>query len=226
MYACRVPHISSTASIPSHPQAPPARDAAIEAMVSHTSALAQAMLARKLPVLVFLDTQEADKPEPPYPPHCIRGTGEEKLVPGGWMTWTCMRAWHTPCACVHVRVRVQSNDEPFMRLNVKIQRLNNASHECVRISTSMQIALRIRSLDALSLCPSLPIPPSSLPSPPLPPSPPPALSWLESRQGEGAVTLMEKDCIDGFVGGMRGDGSNVVVDWVKKELLDDVRAAM
>ena len=40
------------------------------------------------------------------------------------------------------------------------------------------------------------------------------------------MTLMEKDCIDGFVGGMRGDGSNVVVDWVKKELLDDVRAAM
>ena len=58
------------------------RDAAIEAMVSYTSALAQAVLARKLPILMFLDTHEADRPEPPYPPHCIRGTDEERLVPG------------------------------------------------------------------------------------------------------------------------------------------------
>ena len=34
-----------------------------------------------MPVLAFLDTHESGKPEPPYPPHCERGTGEEELVP-------------------------------------------------------------------------------------------------------------------------------------------------
>ncbi|MDP6786567.1 MAG: isochorismatase family protein [Rhodospirillales bacterium] len=29
----------------------------------------------------FLDTHEPGKPEPPYPPHCGAGTGEEELVP-------------------------------------------------------------------------------------------------------------------------------------------------
>ena len=31
-------------------------------------------------MLAFLDTHELGKPEPPYPPHCERGTGEEDLV--------------------------------------------------------------------------------------------------------------------------------------------------
>lgn len=51
-------------------------------MVRRTDALARDMCARGLPVLVLLDTHDADRPEPPYPPHCIRGTGEELLVPG------------------------------------------------------------------------------------------------------------------------------------------------
>lgn len=38
-------------------------------------------LGDKLQVLVFLDTHEADIPEPPYPPHCIAGTGEETIDP-------------------------------------------------------------------------------------------------------------------------------------------------
>ena len=36
---------------------------------------------RSAPILAFLDTHEPGKPEPPYPPHCERGTGEEDLVP-------------------------------------------------------------------------------------------------------------------------------------------------
>lgn len=42
----------------------------------------------------------------------------------------------------------------------------------------------------------------------------PALQWLES---EDCVTLMRKDCIDGFVGSMEKDGSNKFVDWVKEK---------
>nr|AAM61357.1 unknown [Arabidopsis thaliana] len=41
----------------------------------------------------------------------------------------------------------------------------------------------------------------------------PALKWLES---EDCATLRRKDCINGFVGSMESDGSNVFVDWVKE----------
>lgn len=40
----------------------------------------------------------------------------------------------------------------------------------------------------------------------------PALEWLEN---EPNATLRPKDCIDGFLGSMEKDGSNVFVDWVK-----------
>lgn len=39
-----------------------------------------------------------------------------------------------------------------------------------------------------------------------------ALEWLEH---EPNVTLRCKDCIDGFLGSIEKDGSNVFVDWVK-----------
>ena len=35
----------------------------------------------RLHTLAFLDTHEPDIPEPPYPPHCIKGTGEEDMDP-------------------------------------------------------------------------------------------------------------------------------------------------
>ena len=66
--------------------APPAPDARIRAMVEETDRLARAFLERRQAVLAFLDTHEPDRPEPPYPPHCIRGTGEENLVPAlAWL---------------------------------------------------------------------------------------------------------------------------------------------
>ncbi len=61
--------------------APPAPDAEIGAMVEETGLLARAFAGRRWPILAFLDTHEPGKPEPPYPPHCERGTGEENLVP-------------------------------------------------------------------------------------------------------------------------------------------------
>lgn len=61
--------------------APKAPDRQISEMVAETVRLARRFSERRWPVLAFLDTHEADKPEPPYPPHCIRGTGEENLVP-------------------------------------------------------------------------------------------------------------------------------------------------
>ena len=38
-------------------------------------------IGSRLHTLCFLDTHEPDIPEPPYPPHCIKGTGEEHMDP-------------------------------------------------------------------------------------------------------------------------------------------------
>lgn len=61
--------------------APPAPDAQISAMVERINELARAFAAQRWEILAFLDTHEPGKPEPPYPPHCEKGTGEENLVP-------------------------------------------------------------------------------------------------------------------------------------------------
>ncbi|NEP56175.1 MAG: isochorismatase family protein [Symploca sp. SIO2G7] len=61
--------------------APAEPNTQIETMVAETNHLAKAFTARGWPVLAFLDTHEPGKLEPPYPNHCEKGTGEEKLVP-------------------------------------------------------------------------------------------------------------------------------------------------
>ena len=60
--------------------APTEHNQQIATMVAESNRLAQEFIARGMPVLLFLDTHEPGKPEPPYPPHCEKGTGEEKLV--------------------------------------------------------------------------------------------------------------------------------------------------
>ncbi len=61
--------------------APVEADAQIAAMVERTDRIARAFAAQRWPILAFLDTHEPGKPEPPYPPHCEKGTGEENFVP-------------------------------------------------------------------------------------------------------------------------------------------------
>ena len=61
--------------------APRAENAQVSGMVAETDRLARAFAERDLPIFAFLDTHQPGKPEPPYPPHCERGTGEENLVP-------------------------------------------------------------------------------------------------------------------------------------------------
>eukprot|EP00249_Psilotum_nudum_P009375 c21891_g1_i1 orf=311-1099(-) len=100
--------------------APTCPNQQISRMVEETNRLATEFSSRGWPMLVFLDTHDAKKPEPPYPPHCIVGSGEEELVP--------------------------------------------------------------------------------------------ALQWLENDKN---TLIVRKDCINGFIGATRQDGSNHVVDWVK-----------
>lgn len=100
--------------------APRQPDKQIQEMVKESERVARVFCEKNWPVFAFLDSHHPDVPEHPYPPHCIIGTDEAKLVP--------------------------------------------------------------------------------------------ALEWLEN---EPNATLRPKDCIDGFLGSMEKDGSNVFVDWVK-----------
>ena len=50
-------------------------------MVAETDQLARRFAARKRPIPAFLGSHEHGKPEPPYPPHCERGSGEDEFVP-------------------------------------------------------------------------------------------------------------------------------------------------
>jgi nicotinamidase-related amidase len=69
--------------------APPAENPQVTKMVAESDRLARLFAAQAWPVLAFLDTHEPGKPEPPYPPHCEKGTGEEELVPAlRWLDGT------------------------------------------------------------------------------------------------------------------------------------------
>jgi len=119
-----VDEVNGFATVGAGNLAPPVPNAQVSTMVAETDRLARAFSGQGWPVLAFLDTHVPGKPEPPYPPHCEAGTGEENLVP--------------------------------------------------------------------------------------------ELAWLES---DAHSTLVRKDCINGFVGAIRKDGSNVVVDWVNANSL-------
>jgi nicotinamidase-related amidase len=76
-----VDEVNGFATVGAGNLAPAAPNQQVSRMVAETNTLAHEFLDQELPVLAFLDTHEPGKPEPPYPPHCERGTGEEELVP-------------------------------------------------------------------------------------------------------------------------------------------------
>ncbi len=76
-----VDEVNGFASVGGGNLAPPSENAQVTGMIAETDRLARAFAAQGWPILAFLDTHEPGKPEPPYPPHCERGTGEEELVP-------------------------------------------------------------------------------------------------------------------------------------------------
>ena len=119
-----VDEVNGFATVGAGNLAPPLPNAQVDAMVAETDRLARRFTAEGRPILAFLDTHEPGVPEPPYPPHCERGTGEENLVP--------------------------------------------------------------------------------------------ALAWLD---GDANTTQIRKDCINGFIGAIRPDGSNALVDWVNRRKL-------
>lgn len=76
-----VDEVNGFASVGCGNLAPPVENPQVTRMIAETDRLARAFQAQGWPILAFLDTHEAGKPEPPYPPHCEKGTGEEELVP-------------------------------------------------------------------------------------------------------------------------------------------------
>ena len=76
-----VDEVNGFATVGAGNLAPQTPNEQVSVMVSETDRLARAFTKKDMPVLAFLDTHDPGKPEPPYPPHCERGTGEEELVP-------------------------------------------------------------------------------------------------------------------------------------------------
>ena len=76
-----VDEVNGFATVGAGNLAPPVENPQVSKMIAETNRLARDFSARGWPVLAFLDTHVPGKPEPPYPPHCEAGTGEEELVP-------------------------------------------------------------------------------------------------------------------------------------------------
>ena len=76
-----VDEVNGFATVGAGNLAPPVENPQVTRMVAETDRLARVFQDAGWPILAFLDTHEPGKPEPPYPPHCERGTGEEELVP-------------------------------------------------------------------------------------------------------------------------------------------------
>ncbi|WP_199899616.1 isochorismatase family protein [Sneathiella glossodoripedis] len=76
-----VDEVNGFASVGAGNLAPPVPNEQVSTMVAETNRLAQEFSKSGKPILAFLDTHEPGKAEPPYPPHCEAGTGEEELVP-------------------------------------------------------------------------------------------------------------------------------------------------
>ncbi|TXG95793.1 MAG: isochorismatase family protein [Nevskiaceae bacterium] len=81
-----VDEVNGFATVGAGPLAPAKENAAVTHMVAETDRLARAFVGRDWPILAFLDSHIAGKAEPPYPPHCEIGTGQENLVPAlAWL---------------------------------------------------------------------------------------------------------------------------------------------
>ncbi len=81
-----VDEVNGFATVGAGNLAPPAPNAQVSRMVEESVALGRRFQSAGWPILAFLDTHQPGKPEPPYPPHCEAGTGEEQLVPAlAWL---------------------------------------------------------------------------------------------------------------------------------------------
>ena len=76
-----VDEVNGFATVGAGNLAPTADNPQVTQMICETDRLARQFTEKEMPILAFMDTHIPGKPEPPYPPHCESGTGEEHLVP-------------------------------------------------------------------------------------------------------------------------------------------------
>src|SRR3954469_24738372 len=76
-----VDEVNGFCTVGNGPLAPAAPNAQVDQMIAETVWLARRFEEAGWPILAFLDTHIPGKAEPPYPPHCEPGTGQENLVP-------------------------------------------------------------------------------------------------------------------------------------------------
>lgn len=92
------------------PLAPQAPDPRIEAIIDAVDLLARQFSAKRAPIYIVRDQHERDRPEPPYPPHCIRGSGHENLVERlAWLNQYELAEDHTK-DCINLIVGSQDAD--------------------------------------------------------------------------------------------------------------------
>ncbi|KAL5857459.1 hypothetical protein ACOSQ3_004917 [Xanthoceras sorbifolium] len=53
----------------------------ISGMINEAERLARIFCEKRMPIMAFIDSHHPNKPEDPYPAHCITGTYESNLVP-------------------------------------------------------------------------------------------------------------------------------------------------
>lgn len=121
--------------------APPGPDKEISNMVQETRRLVERQLGYNLPVMFFQDTHTPGVEEPPYPPHCEVGTGEEELV---------------------------DELKPFAQ------------------------SARVIETDG------------------------------SVSGSDGPVTVLKKDCINGFVGAIDRNNNNAIVEWVNQNKIETI----
>ena len=96
-----VDEVNGFATVGAGPLAPAAPNEQVARMVAETDRLARRFADLGWPIAAFLDSHEPGKPEPPYPPHCERGTGQEELVPElAWLE-TCDQATLIAKDCIN-----------------------------------------------------------------------------------------------------------------------------
>ena len=78
--------VNGFCTVGSGPLAPTGPDERISGMLEEACALSHQFVGRSWPVLAILDCHEPGIPEPPYPRHCERGSGQDLLVPSlAWL---------------------------------------------------------------------------------------------------------------------------------------------
>lgn len=77
--------INGFCTVGAGPLAPAEHNRQISEMIKEADKLAKLFSEKNWPIMAFLDSHHPDVPEYPYPPHCLAGSEESKLVPA--LSW-------------------------------------------------------------------------------------------------------------------------------------------